>query len=89
MGRLQLDTLATKNCPIFAPVELERLTWLENQRHVCSAATGLLCQETACLPIPHIGSDTIIGPFVAQYGQISMHLLRRALLLARFASLDL
>ena len=40
--RLQLDALAAQNGPVFAPVELEGLARLEDQRHEGAAAAGLL-----------------------------------------------
>ena len=42
MGDLQLGALAADHRPVLAPVELERLARLEDQRHEGAAAGGLI-----------------------------------------------
>jgi hypothetical protein len=60
MGDLQLGALATEDGVLLAPVELERLTRTENQRHEDAAAGGLLLAEPVVPPGPHKGCDTSV-----------------------------
>jgi hypothetical protein len=82
-------TSATYNGPVFAPVELERLARLEDQRHKGAAAVGLLFKLSIGLPRPHIRRDTAVGSIITQSDLIGVHLFGHALLLARQAAAPL
>jgi len=61
MGHLQLGPLIADDGPIFRPVELERFTGLECQRHECSASRRLKFSLPIGPPFPSEGRDTAIG----------------------------
>ena len=87
--RLQLGPLAAEHGPVLAPVELEGLARREDQGNERAAAAGLGIALTVGLPGPHEDGNAPKGAAIAQGHQIGVHLLRRALLLARLAGLDL
>ncbi len=89
MRRLQLDPLTADQRPVLAPVELEGVARRKDQRHECAATAGLRFELTIRLPGPHEYRDATIGALIAKGYEIGMHLLSRALLLARLGSLDL
>ena len=84
MGHLQLDTLAAKQGPVFAPVELEGLARPEHQGNEGAAPAGLLLLLPPGLPGPHERCDALIRALIAQNHKVRMHLPGRAALLARF-----
>jgi hypothetical protein len=84
---LQFDAFATNRGPVFAPVELERFTGLEHQRHKCAAPSRLLCTVSISPPRACKGCDTLIGAIVAKLDQVLMHQLYVAPLFARLPRL--
>src|SRR5665213_1007552 len=84
---LQLGPLAGDDRPVLRPVELERLAGQERQRHECAASGGLWLAMSGRLPLPREGRHAVAGAVVTQRDQIGVHLLDRALLLARLARL--
>jgi hypothetical protein len=87
VGDLQLRPLARDDRPILRPVELERFAGQERQRHERAATTGLLLPMPRRLPLSRKGRHAIVGAVVAEGDQISVQLLDRPLLLARFRRL--
>jgi hypothetical protein len=85
VGNLQFGPLAADDRPILAPVELERFARLEGQGHEGAAPNSLLFSLSIRLPGAGIGGHAAIGTLKSKRNQISMQLLDRALLLARFA----
>ena len=64
---LQLDTNATDDREVLAPVELESLTWCKLQRHEASPPGSLLQPMTFLLPGPGKRHATlIVGSVVAE-----------------------
>ena len=85
---LQLDSLTAKHRPVLAPVELEGFTSPEHQRHERAAPAGLGITLAVGLPAPHKRRHPAVGSFISQSDEVGVHLLGRALLLARLACLD-
>ena len=65
MGDLKLDPFAADTGPVFAPVELERLTRLEDQRHKSAAPSRLLSTVPIITPSPSKSRNAFIGAIVA------------------------
>ena len=84
---LQLGPLAADRGPILAPVELEGFTRREDQRHEDASSDGLLLNLPPHLPAADKRRNPAIGSLKTQRREISVHLLGRALLLARFGPL--
>ena len=82
VGDLKFDALAADMGPVLAPVELERLTRSEYQRHECSAIGRMVRALPLALPCPHKGRDPFIRAVKAKLHQISVHLLGRSPFLA-------
>jgi hypothetical protein len=89
MGHLQLDLLAAQNRIILAPVELEGLTWLENQRHEGPAPAGLLLILAIALPTTGKGRHSGIRAVIPECDEIGIKLLGRPFLFARLARFHL
>ena len=85
---LQLGALAAELGPVLAPVELESLARRKDQGNERPATAGLGVALTVGLPGSYEGGDAPVGAVIAQGCQIGVHLLGRALLLARLARLD-
>ncbi|KKN97753.1 hypothetical protein LCGC14_0152650 [marine sediment metagenome] len=60
MGDLKLEAFAPDIGPVLAPVELERLAWLKDQRHENTTVSRMLSTLSFALPVPHEGRDTLI-----------------------------
>ena len=60
MGDLKLETLAPDIGPVLAPIELERLAWLKDQRHENTTVSRMLSTLSFAPPVPHEGRDTLI-----------------------------
>ena len=84
MGNLQLGHLAVQHGIVLAPVELEGLARLENQRHERPAPAGLLFILKLGPPSPRKGGHPVIRAIVTQLHQITVQLLGGPLLLAGF-----
>jgi hypothetical protein len=63
---LELDALSTDIGPVLAPVELERFTRLEHQRHEDAAIGRLLRALPGSFSSPHEGCDPLIRAVIAQ-----------------------
>ena len=70
---LKLDPISTDIGLVFAPVELEGITRLENQRHVSSTSCSLFRTVPIFLPRPRECGNPAIGSLIPQLHQISMH----------------
>lgn len=79
---LQLGALPADDRPVLAPVELERLARAEGQRHEGASPGGLLGLMAARMPRPCEGRHAVVGALVAERGQVGVHLLEGAPLLA-------
>ena len=89
MRHLQLGALAAQHRKILAPVKLERLASLKDQRHKGSVPRRLLLLLSIRPPYAGKGSNPAVGPGVAQLHQVIMQLLRGPPLLARLPGLGL
>ena len=89
MRHLQLGAIAAQHREVFAPVKLERLARLKDQRHKGSAPRRLLLLLPICPPHPRKSGNPTVGPGVAQLHQVIMQLLRCPPLLARLPRLGL
>ena len=89
MRHLQLGPLATQDGEILAPVELESLSRAERQRNEGAAARRLLLALAIRAPVTGKGCHPAIGAGEAERHEISMQLLQRSPLLARFPGLGL
>ena len=87
MCHLQLDAFATDRGPVFAPVELERFTRLEHQRHKCPAPGRLFCAMPISPPCTGKSGHTLIGSIIPELDQVLMHQLNVAPLFPRFTRL--
>src|SRR3546814_18962255 len=74
--------------PVLAPVELERLSRSEGQRHECSSAADLLFATILIAPVPCESRNTAIGTVIAKADKIGMKRFDCSLLLARPAPLS-
>jgi len=83
----QLGPLAGDDRPILAPVELEGFAGRKNQRYEGAAAGGLLLTLPVSLPAADKCRHPARRTIITQHDKVSMQMLRRALLLARFAGL--
>ena len=86
---LQLGALAAEHGPVLAPVELEGLAGLEDQRHEGAAASGLLGFLALERPVSREGGHAVVGAVVAELHELGVHLLQGAPLLAVLAGLGL
>jgi hypothetical protein len=75
MCHLQLGALTAQHRKILAPVKLERLARLKDQRHKGSAPRRLLLPLPICPPNPGKGGNPATRPGVSQLHQIIMQLL--------------
>jgi hypothetical protein len=82
VGDLELRVLPGDRRPVLAPVELERLPGLEEQRYEGATSCGLLFALTVRPPLPREGRDPAVGAGVAQGDQIRVELLQGPPLLA-------
>ena len=82
---LQLDPLAADDRPILAPVKLERLSRLKDQRNKRPAPAGLLFALPVSFPGASKGGDATIRALIAKGDQIRMQLFERPFLLAWLA----
>ena len=89
MRHLQFGALAAQHRKIFAPVILECLARLKDQRHKGSSPRRLLFALPIRPPYAGKGSNPAVGPGVAQRHQVIMQLLRGPPLLARLPGLGL
>jgi len=89
MRHLQLDALAAQYREVLAPIELEGLARLQDQRHKGSTPRGLLLLLSICPPSPGKGSNPTVGPGLTRLHQILMQLLRCPPLFARLPGLGL
>ena len=60
VGDLQFGSLATKDRPVFRPVELERLAGLKRQGDKGAASVGLLFSMAGGLPLTREGGYAIV-----------------------------
>jgi hypothetical protein len=60
MGHLQLGPLTADDRPVFRPVELERLTGLERQRHEGATPARLHLALTIRFPVTGKGGNPAI-----------------------------
>ncbi len=82
VGHLQLDLLAAQNRIVFAPVELEGLTELKDQRHECPASVSLLAILGLPQLIPGKRRQARMRATIAQGDEFSVMLPGGPLLLA-------
>lgn len=82
MGNLQLRGLAAQHGIILAPVELERLARLENQRHECPTPTDLKLILQFGSPSSGKSRNPVIRAIISQLYQIGVQLLGGPLLFA-------
>ena len=85
MGDLELRVLPGDRRPVLAPVELEGLPTLKDQRYEGAAAGALLLPLAIGVPFPRERRDPVAGALVAQGDQVRMELLQRSPLLAGLA----
>src|SRR3546814_7088128 len=77
---LELGTDPGNDRPVLAPVELERLSRSEGQRHECSSAADLLFATILIAPVPCESRNTAIGTVIAKADKIGMQLFDCSLL---------
>lgn len=88
MRDLKFDPLTTYVGPVLAPIEMERFTGLEDQRHIGAASRCLFSTVLILAPGPGKSRDAFIGAIISQLHQIRVHLFDRAPLFARLAGVD-
>lgn len=60
MGDLKLEALALDIGPVLAPIELECLAQLNDQRHENTPVSPMLSTLSFALPVSHEDRDTLI-----------------------------
>ena len=75
---LKLDALATDFDPVFAPVELESLAWLEYQRHLGAASCRLFSTMSIFHAMPWQKLPRARKTLVSKLQKIRVHLLKSA-----------
>jgi|TARA_R110001606_G_scaffold398776_2_gene578876 predicted anti-sigma-YlaC factor YlaD len=80
---LKLGANTVNDRPVLAPVELERLSRRERERHKSAASARLLLDALLISPGPRKRRNPAIRTIIAEAHQIGVQLLDRALLLAR------